>query len=157
MTPLKCIIVAMTKAGVIGKDNVLPWKIPSEIAYFRKITSGGTVVMGRNTFESIGKNLPGRENIVVTSKGVEKADVTVFSIKEALEVATRKRVFFIGGRKIYEEALQVADVMYVSVIQEDYEGNIFFPAIPTSWVLKMTVELEHFFVKKYVKGTAVPT
>ena len=155
MTPLKCIIVAMTKAGVIGKDNVLPWKIPSEMVYFRKITTGGTVVMGRNTFESIGKNLAGRENIVVTTKGVEKADVTVSSVKDALEVATRKRVFFIGGRKVYEDALKVADIMYVSVIKEDYEGNIFFPAIPTGWILEKSVDFEDFCVKKYVKGKAV--
>ena len=135
-------IVASSENGVIGKDNTLPWKIPEDLKRFKKLTSGNTIVMGRKTFESIGRPLPNRRNIVLTKnrawkvKGVEVIHDTrdVFDIEED--------VFIIGGEKVYEAFLPWADNLYLTLVKGDYEGDAFFPIddIPKYYMMKRREE-----------------
>lgn len=128
------IISGMTKKRVIGKDDKLPWNIPEDLKNFKEITSGNTVIMGRKTFESIGKALPNRNNIVI-SKTMQPIDESEFGIdicadvSEALAKAKeyKKDIFIIGGANIYKEFLPYADRLYLSLIKKEYDGNVFFP------------------------------
>ena len=124
------IIAAVSMNGVIGNENTIPWKIPSDLKNFRKITSGSPVVMGRKTFESIGRPLPKRKNIVLTSnkewshEGVEVAH----SINDALSLLDpEKENFIIGGTGVYSEFLGRAQKYYISHILADIEGDAYFP------------------------------
>lgn len=125
------LIVAHDLNRVIGKDNKMPWHIPNELAYFKEKTMGKAIVMGRNTFESIGRPLPGRLNIVITrNPEYEHQGVTVVhSIKEAIKIAKKhhEEVMIIGGEQIFKEVLPYADLIYVTLIQQDYEGDTYFP------------------------------
>jgi len=124
------IIAALTKDRVIGKDNALPWYIPEDLKNFKKLTSGNTVVMGRKTYESIGKPLPNRNNIVVSRSvpSIEGVDVCS-SLEVAIEKARSygKEIFIIGGASIYELALPFADKMYLSYVKVNYKGDTYFP------------------------------
>lgn len=124
------IIVAHSMNRVIGMDNKLPWHLPGELQYFKQITSGHTVIMGRKTYESIGKPLPNRRNIVITrnkeyaAEGVE----IVHSLEEALKLSeSAQERFIIGGAQIYEEALNIADRLYVTLVYGHFEGDAHFP------------------------------
>lgn len=126
----------MDQNYLIGKDNQLPWKIPTEMKYFSKITSGNTVLMGAKTFESIGKPLKNRHNIVIT-RNPEKyqnwqAKNLIFTDKLVENLSPykdnpNKHIFIIGGREIYQQTYVLADYYYVSVVKRTYEGNIHFP------------------------------
>ena len=122
-------IVAYDKNRVIGKNNDLPWKLPADLAYFKKVTMGSTVVMGRKTFESIGKPLPGRKNIVITNQTGYKAEgcEVIHSIDELLHV--NSELFIIGGATIFEQALPYAQKLYITYIDEEFEGDTYFPEI----------------------------
>ena len=127
-------IFAMADNGVIGKDNGLPWRLPADMAYFKKTTMGFPIVMGRNTWESIGSRpLPGRENVVVTrQKGKVKEDLErqgclVFnSVEEVCEHYKDKDFFVIGGAKIYSDFLPKADRLYVTKVEAEPDGDKFF-------------------------------
>jgi len=130
------LIPAMTKSRVIGKDNNLPWKLPDDLKNFKRLTSGHTVIMGRKTYESIGRPLPNRNNIVVSSS-LQAEGVTVSSsLKEALHHAASlgKEIFIIGGAKVYEQALPLADALYISHVSEDHDGDTFFPPFESDFV-----------------------
>ncbi|MDO9392183.1 MAG: dihydrofolate reductase [bacterium] len=126
----KTIIVAMTRDRVIGLEGKMPWHISDDLKLFKKITLGGTVIMGRTTFESIGKPLPGRNNIVVSTTVKEIPGSTVCP---ALEDAVKKaealgsKIFFIGGASIYKQALPLASAMLVSWVKQEYAGDTCFP------------------------------
>ncbi len=126
------LIAAMDENRLIGKNNDLPWRLPADLAYFKKITMGHVIVMGRKTFESIGKPLPGRENVIVTSQQdykVEGASI-VHSIEELLQLdEDSKEVFVIGGAHLYEQTLAHAHRLYLTEIQEQFEGDAYFPQI----------------------------
>lgn len=128
------LIAAMTKDRVIGQGNRIPWHLPEDFKYFKKTTLGKPIVMGRKTFESasMGKPLPGRQNIVLTRDKnwqAEGCDV-VHSVEEALNVAQKKEeIMIIGGTKIYEAFLPKATRLYLSLVEGDYQGDIFFPEI----------------------------
>jgi dihydrofolate reductase len=126
------IITAMTKRGVIGKGNQLPWNIPDELKNFRQLTQGHTVIMGSKTFESIGKPLPNRHNIVLSQEPqmIESVDVCT-SVEQALKVAQSygKDIFVIGGAYTYAQFLDTTDMLYISYIKHDYEGDVYFPAV----------------------------
>jgi dihydrofolate reductase len=132
------VIVAVAKNGVIGADNGVPWHLPEDLRRFREITSGHTIIMGRKTWESIGVPLPNRQNIVVSRqatyspKGVE----FVKSLAEAYAIATRPNpIFVIGGELFFKEALRVAEIAYVTEIDSDFEGDVFFPKLDAKiWV-----------------------
>ena len=126
------IIVAMTKDRIIGVDNKLPWDIPEDLKNFKKLTSGNTVIMGRKTFDSIGRPLPNRNNIVVTKSKDDIYGVDIaHDIQEALEKAQsyEKDVFIIGGSSIYRQMLRFADKMFISFIKKKVEGDAYFPEI----------------------------
>lgn len=122
------IIVATSRNDIIGKNNSLPWYSKADLKYFKNITKDNAVIMGRNTYESIGKELPKRLNVVVTSKNIENVN-TAKSIEEALDFCFRNnffKVFFIGGKSIYEEAVKLADTMYITTfinLDVEYEEN----------------------------------
>jgi dihydrofolate reductase len=124
------IIVAMTDARVIGKDNALPWRIPEDLKRFKAITMGHPIIMGRRTFESIGKPLPGRRNIVVTSKArIAEGVETARSLIEALALCPEAEGerFVIGGARLFAEALPLADKIYLTFVHADIKGDVYFP------------------------------
>ena len=125
------IIVAIAKNNAIGKDNKLLWHISEDLKYFRQVTSGHTVIMGRKTFESMGKPLPNRKNIVVSRTMAPQDGITVVSsITEALQhTASEAEVFVIGGGAIYLETFPLVQKLYITQVHEDYQGDTFFPAI----------------------------
>ena len=124
------LIAAMGKNRVIGKDNSLPWKLPADLKRFRQITLGKPVVMGRKTFESLGKPLPNRKNIVITRDKNYKAEgcIVVHSVENALKAAEgNEEVMVIGGEQIFREVLPIANRMYLTFIDKDFEGDAYFP------------------------------
>jgi dihydrofolate reductase len=134
--PLVSIIVAMDRGRAIGKDNRLPWHISEDLKRFKALTMGYPIIMGRKTFESIGRVLPGRTNIVVTRQDsyAAPAGVKTANSMEAAIVLARDadEVFVIGGREIYDEALPLAQRLYVTLVEGGFEGDTFFPSIDTS-------------------------
>jgi len=128
------IIFAMGRNRVIGKDNNLPWRLPADLAYFKSKTIGHTVIMGRKTYESLGKPLPGRNNVVITrNRALEIEGCTVYSsIEEALRLGDSEEVFVIGGADIYKSFLPYADKLYITSIDDTFEGDTFFPEIDYS-------------------------
>lgn len=124
------LIAAMGKNRVIGKDNSLPWKLPEDMKRFRELTAGKPVVMGRKTFESIGKPLPNRKNIILTRDKNYKADgcIVVHSVDDALNATKESNeVMIIGGANIYGQFLPIANKMYLTLIDADFEGDAYFP------------------------------
>lgn len=136
-------IAGVARNGVIGADGTIPWKIPSDMAYFKRMTMGKPIVMGRKQYESVGRPLPGRTNIVVTRQpGYVREGVEVFATLEAgldrgRQVAARDgapEVMVIGGGEIYAQALDRAARLYISHIALDPAGDVVFPAIdPEIW------------------------
>ncbi len=124
------LIVAVAENGVIGRDNALPWHIAEDLRYFKQVTSGKTVIMGRKTFESIGRPLPNRTNIVVTrDRGFTAEGVLVaHSLEEALAKTGEGEAVVIGGSSLFEEALTRADRFYLTEIHRAYDGDVQFPA-----------------------------
>jgi len=133
------IIAAIGKNNELGKNNTLLWHIPADMKHFREITYGHPVIMGRKTFESIGKSLPNRKNIVITRDVKYKKDgaEVVHSLAEALDLFpdTNEEIFIIGGAEIYKQAMVVADRLYITHIEaKDSEADSFFPEIiPVVW------------------------
>ena len=131
------LVVAASRNNVIGKDNALPWSLPADLKHFREVTTGHAVVMGRKTFESIGRPLPKRRNIVITRQadyapeGVE----IVRSFTAALHaVPSDEEVFVIGGGEIFKIALPLADRVYLTRVEADVAGDVFFPELdPKEW------------------------
>ena len=116
---------------MIGKDNQIPWHLPADMRYFRKMTMGKPIVMGRRTYDSIGRSLSGRQNIVVTRNKdfVAAGCVVVCSIEEALEVAQGEEVMIIGGAQLYNQLLPRATRLYLTKIEADFSGDRYFPPI----------------------------
>lgn len=125
------LIAAVARNGVIGRNQQIPWQIPGEQAYFKKVTLGHPIVMGRKTWESLGRALPGRRNIVVSrnSSYVAPGAEVVTNLASALRaVADVPKVFVIGGSQLYAEALPAADRLFLTEIDSDVDGDTFFPA-----------------------------
>ena len=139
------LIVVHDLNRVIGHQNKMPWHIPNELAYFKEKTMGKAIVMGRNTFESIGRPLPGRLNIVLTRNENYKSEgVTVVpTLNEAISIAKEfhEEVMIIGGEQIFTEALPLADTLYVTVIENNFEGDTFFPPYENEWTLSNKSEV----------------
>ncbi|MDO8503492.1 MAG: type 3 dihydrofolate reductase [bacterium] len=132
------LIAALGRNRVIGKNNRLPWKLPADLKHFHDLTLGKTVVMGRRTFESIGRPLPNRTNIVITSGEGYSAPGSkiVHSVDEALKAFGKdEEVMIIGGASIYEQFLPLSKKIYLTQIDEDFEGDAYFPAFdPDEWL-----------------------
>ena len=141
----KCLIVAIADNGAIGKNNELLWHISEDLKFFRRTTLGCPVIMGRKTFESIGRPLPKRQNIVVSRRGFEAPEgVTVVgSLEEAYKAVESPRLFIMGGGQIYAQALPDMDrliITHVHTVIED--ADTFFPAIdPAVWQVAERSEL----------------
>ncbi|MGX9133972.1 dihydrofolate reductase [Rummeliibacillus sp. JY-2-4R] len=147
------LIVAHDENRVIGYNNAMPWYLPGDLAYFKKTTMGKPMIMGRKTFESIGKALPGRTNIVITRDTSYQAEgiVVVHSFDEALALAKKedKEIMVIGGEQIFKMALPVADVLYVTLIQHEFNGDTYFPEYGSEW--KKVSESEVFETDEHIK------
>jgi dihydrofolate reductase len=133
------LIVARARNGVIGRDNQLPWKLPEDLAFFKRTTMGAPIVMGRKTHESIGRPLPGRRNIVVTrdaSKVFTGCD-TVTSLEKAVALGAADgaaEVFLIGGAQLYKEGMAQAQKIVMTEIDSDFTGDAHFDALdPSIW------------------------
>lgn len=127
MRPYINIIVARSRNGVIGKDGKLPWYLPEDLKFFKEKTIGFPVIMGRKTWESIGKPLKGRENIVLTKNPSYQVNnaIKVSSLEEALTLFTGD-IFIIGGATLYKQALPLANKVWITEIDKDFEGNAIF-------------------------------
>ncbi len=129
------VIAAMAENRVIGKDNDLPWRLPADLRHFRSLTLGKPVIMGRRTYESLGKPLPERKNIVVTGNRRYRAAgcTVVHSLEEALRVAAEApEVMIIGGATLYAEALPEAHLLYLTLVHQAFAGDVRFPEFDLS-------------------------
>jgi dihydrofolate reductase len=125
------IIVAMAKNRTIGINNTLPWRCPEDLKHFKALTMGHHMIMGRKTFDSIGKPLPGRTTVVVTRNQGLKIDgcIMAHSLQEAIAAcAGDEEIFIVGGAELYAQALPLADTLYLTEIQQDVAGDAHFPA-----------------------------
>ncbi|OVE74026.1 hypothetical protein BVX94_01735 [bacterium B17] len=120
------IVAIIGKNGVIGSGGKVPWKVPEDMRRFRERTMGSTVVMGRKTFESIGKPLEGRDNVIITRNPDYHAEGcrVSHSVKDAL---AGEDIFVIGGGEIYAQTISLADKMYLTLVDDEPEGDVFFP------------------------------
>lgn len=126
------LIAALAGNGVIGKNNDLPWHLPADLKFFKKVTSGHHIIAGRKCFESFGKPLPGRTNIIITRQKDYRQEgaIVLHSLDEALLYAQNKgetEAFIIGGAEIYRQSLPLADQMYLTHIHHEFEGDTYFP------------------------------
>ena len=147
------IVAAVARNGVIGARGAIPWHCPEELRLFRAITLGGTVIMGRITYESIGHPLDGRGNIVVSSTLPVTAGVTVvrsFAAAVAVALAAAAPIYYCGGAQIYAQALDRADAIYLSRMKWAAEGDVFFPAIdPLIWQVVREEDFADFVHLRY--------
>lgn len=137
------LIAALARNGVIGRNNQMPWKIPGEQAYFKRMTMGHPIVMGRKTWESIGRPLPGRRNVVVTRNRqfVAPGAEAVASLDEALtQTGDADEIFIIGGGELYAQALPRAHRLLLTEIDAEFEGDAFFPVFDRSQWLETSRE-----------------
>lgn len=133
------LIVAMARNRVIGRDNRLPWRLSSDLKWFKSLTMGHHVIMGRRTYDSIGRPLPGRTSIVIsrTWSAAPEGVTVVRSIEEALEAARgEEEVFVLGGAEVFRRTLPMADTLFLTLVHADVEGDVLFPELePDDWQL----------------------
>ncbi len=137
MTATLTLIVATERHRGIGIHNTLPWRLPEDLAFFKRTTTGHPIIMGRKTFDSIGRPLPNRRNIVVTRNAAwsQPGVDTAGSLQAAADLVRDGEAFVIGGAQLYAEALPMASTLIVTEIEQDFECDAFFPAIdPAVWV-----------------------
>jgi len=130
------LVAAMGRNRVIGNKGKLPWHMPADLKYFRDKTKGKPVIMGRKTFDSMGKLLPNRTNIILTRDRHYKADgcIVADSADEALKSAGNAgEIMVIGGQKIFEQFMPIADRIYLTIIYADFEGDAYFPKYGKEW------------------------
>jgi dihydrofolate reductase len=136
-TPAISMIVARSRNHVIGKDNQMPWKISADLQFFKKVTMGYPIIMGRKTWESIGRPLPGRRNVVVSRNANYSAigAELVGSLDQALELLKEfKRVFVIGGQQLFTQAFPQADELFITEIEIQVDGDTYFEIPdPNDW------------------------
>jgi dihydrofolate reductase len=127
-------IWAMDENRVIGKNNQLPWRLPEDLKFFKRVTMGHPVAMGRKTHESIGRTLPGRENIIITRNRDFSCEgcTVIYSIESFIAYCREKNdeVFVIGGAEIFRELLPIVDRLYLTMIYEKFDGDTYFPEFP---------------------------
>lgn len=151
------IIAALTPNHVLGKDNKLLWHIQEDLKNFKNITTGNTVIMGRKTFQSIGKPLPNRNNIVISSNLSLTTGITICpNLSKALETAKsfHKETFIIGGASIYEQALPLADKLHLTHLKKEYDGDVYFPKFKNEeWGIEQEQEYPEFTFRIYRRKT----
>jgi len=159
------VIAAIGNNNELGKDNDLIWHLPADLKRFKKVTTGHTIVMGRNTFESIGKPLPNRRSVIITRnpKYQQEGCEVVHSLEEAIElIAQEEKAFIIGGAQIYKEVLEkdLADQLDITKVYENFEADVYFPEIKSSdWKLISTEDFSadeknphNYGFLKYIKN-----
>jgi dihydrofolate reductase len=147
-------IVAMTKDRVIGRDGTLPWHLPEDLAFFKKNTSGHAIVMGRKTFDSIGRPLPKRRNIVITrDQSWRHEGVEVISSIDQLKIIigeTEDEVFIIGGAQIYDLTMNDMSSLLITHVKENFSGDTCFPAYQEIFpVTEIILETEQFIISRH--------
>ncbi len=130
----RALIAARAQNGIIGVENRLPWRLPSDLSRFKRLTMGHHLIMGRKTFESIGRPLPGRTSVVISRHGFTAPGVQVVgSLEAAFAVAASDdQPFFCGGGEIYRQAIDIADILYLTTIEKDFIGDAIFPEFDIS-------------------------
>lgn len=125
------LIVAVAKNNVIGNAGAMPWHLPAELAYFKRVTTGHPVIMGRKTYESIGRPLPNRRNIVVSRNANFRAEgcEIAATLASAIALCAGQDAFIIGGATLYNEALPITQKLYLTEIEAELAGDTFFPAL----------------------------
>ena len=142
------LVVAASENNAIGKNNQLIWHLPNDLKFFKNTTWGFPVIMGRKSFESVNKPLPGRTNIVITTNPDWKAEtvIVVNNLKDAIQKAAEtnsKQIFIVGGGEIYKQSMDIADSIYITRVHADLEGDTFFPLIDESkWKLTSNQDFE---------------
>ncbi len=144
-------VAAMSLNRVIGRDNQIPWHLPEDFRWFKRLTTGHVVLMGRKTFASLGKPLPNRINLVVTRQGEIPGVVTVADLAQIDEAAYAPReVFLIGGAQLYAQLLDRCTDLYLSVVQREVAGDAFFPAFEDRFdLLAVPLRTADFEVRHY--------
>jgi dihydrofolate reductase len=148
-------IVAMTRNRVIGKNNRIPWRLSAEQRWFKEVTMGHPILMGRKTFESIGRALPGRRNLVVTRAG-KFAGVELIRDLNAFDPAPYEldgaEIFVIGGAEIYQALLDRCDMIYATVVKREYDGDAYFPEFESQFeiseMIRETPEFDIFCYRR---------
>lgn len=158
------IVAAVAKNRVIGKENALPWYLPEDLKRFRHLTTGKTVLMGRKTFESImrklGKPLPNRKNVVVTGNlgyQVPEGVVVYNDLQKAISDLKNEELMIIGGGQIYKQTIDKADILYITHVDQEIDGDVYFPKIDLSKWQKVEEEKhEGFSFVIYQNSQKVP-
>jgi dihydrofolate reductase len=130
-------VVAIAENNAIGKNNQLLWHLPNDLKHFRQITSGHTVIMGRKTYDSVGRPLPNRRNIIITRQNIEIPGCEVVgSVDEALALcAGEQEVFIVGGAEIYKLAMPQTNKIHLTIVHQEFDADAYFPPIDYSvWV-----------------------
>lgn len=146
------IIAAISKNRVLGDDNKLIWSLPNDLKRFKKLTTNNTVVMGRKTYESIGKPLPNRRNIVITrDENYSDDNIEVVNSTEEALLLCNNDCFIIGGGQIYQQTLDLADKIYLTIVDGEFDGDTFFPELSKDWykVSKVNNEINENHTYKY--------
>jgi dihydrofolate reductase len=146
------VIAAIGKNGELGKNNDLIWHLPNDLKRFKKVTAGHHVIMGRKTYESLGKPLPNRTNIIITRNPDYKAEgcILTSSLEEAITLAKAgdSNPYILGGAQIYKQAIEIADVLDVTLVDAELHADVFFPNIDTS-IWKEVARYDHFIDEKH--------
>ncbi len=132
------LIVAASENNVIGRDGGLPWDLPDDLQFFKDKTSGHPIIMGRKNYESIGRSLPGRTNIIITRQADYEAEgcTIVLSLDDALNISKEvedDEIFIIGGGEIYRQSIEIADRIYLTRVHAKIEGDVYFPELGDEW------------------------
>ena len=147
------IIAAIGENNALGKNNQLIWHLPADLKRFKKVTSGHHIIMGRKTFESLGKPLPNRTTIIITRDKNYSADgcLVVHSISDAVKAASSdENPFILGGAEIYRQSLEIADVLDLTLVHHPFEADVFFPKIDkTIWKETFREDFEQDKKNKY--------
>lgn len=152
-------VAAMAKNRVIGRGNAIPWHIPEDFRFFKNTTMGGVLLMGRKTFESIGRPLPGRVTVVLSRSGVLPAETLpaenlfcVRSFSEAEKIAPERKIFVVGGAEIYRALLPFCGELFLTTVDAEPEGDAFFPPFETLFDAGTEIlRGENFVVRKHLR------
>jgi dihydrofolate reductase len=145
-------VVAMTPGRVIGRAGQIPWRFAEDLKWFKRVTYGQTVLMGRKTFESIGRPLPGRTNLVVSRTAGFAGVEMIRSLDDLDPCQYPQEVFVIGGAEIYERLVPLCDELFITHIRQEFDGDTFFPSFEDRFVLAETLlERPEFEIVRYEK------
>ncbi len=155
------IIAALDRNRVIGNRGKLPWHLPADLKRFKRLTTGHTVLMGRKTYESLGKPLPNRRNVVLSSHPLEGVE-SYGSLSEALQaLAEVDTVFIIGGGEVFRQALPIVDGLHLTIVDGEHEGDVFFPEyerlVGTTFTLTAKEDHEGYSFVDYTRTRSSPS